>query len=98
MATTITLSGTTPTGNRNGLSGLTNALLRGDNTGHMIVAAVSLSRTTTHSGGKVTFVLGIDDIEVYPLDTPGWDVARGLLEQQRETRTGEVTLPFERSE
>lgn len=98
MATTITLSGTLPAGKRNGIGELTGALLRGDEAGHMVVATVSLSKTTTHSGGKVTFAMSIDDIEVYPIETSGWDVARGLLEQQRENRTGEVALPFERSE
>ncbi|WP_372663684.1 hypothetical protein [Amycolatopsis kentuckyensis] len=95
MSTTITLSGALPAGKRNGIGDLTGALLRGDEAGHMVIAAVSLSKTTTHSGGKVTFALTIDDIEAYPIDTPGWDVARGLLEQQRESRTGEVALPFE---
>jgi hypothetical protein len=98
MATTITLSGAMPAGKHNGIGDLTGALLRGDEAGHMIVAAVSLSRTTTHSGGKVAFMLTIDDIEALPINTPGWDVARGLLEQQRENRTGEVALPFEVAE
>lgn len=98
MAPTITLSGALPSGKRNGIGELTGALLRGDEAGHMVIATVSLSKTTTHSGGKVAFAMTIDDIEVYPINTPGWDVARGLLEQQRETRTGEVALPFEAAE
>lgn len=98
MSPTITLSGTLPAGKRNGIGELTDALLRGDEAGHMVVATVSLSKTTTHAGGKVTFAMTIDDVEACPIGTPGWDLARGLLEQQRETRTGEVALPFERSE
>ncbi|MBB1153460.1 hypothetical protein [Amycolatopsis dendrobii] len=95
---TITLSGTLPGASHNGLGALTDAILNGNPDGHMIVAAVSLSKTVSHSGGRITLTVAIDDIEACLLGTPGWDVARGLLDQRREDRTGETALPFEKTE
>ncbi|MET9262349.1 hypothetical protein [Amycolatopsis sp. NPDC004079] len=91
---TITLSGTLPGTSHNGLAALTDAILDGYHDGHMIVAAVSLSKTVAHSSGRVALTVSIDDIEACPQGSNGWATARELLEQQRENRTGEVSLPF----
>lgn len=94
----ILLSGVLPRGKRNGLDVLASVLDEGVDAGHVVVASVSLSKTTAHSGGKIVTTFQIDHIEAFPLGTLGCAEVSELLVRQQETRTGEVRLPFDDDE
>lgn len=91
----IVLSGALPTGERNGIGTIADALISDPEQGHIVVAVVTCSKLTFQPHSKKTVATArIVEIEGFAYGSDCWQAARAVLDHQREARTGQVALPL----
>jgi hypothetical protein len=92
----VTLSGSLPADDRNGIARIAAALVDSPESSHLIVALVDCTKITTKvESGDVVPTARIRAIEGFEGHTADAKELRRLLRRAYERRTGRVELPLE---
>jgi hypothetical protein len=92
----VSLSGSLPTDDRNGLPAIAASLLDNPKSVHVVVALVSCSKITTKPRtGDVVPTIEILACEAFTGATTDAGELHRLLRRQHERRTGKLELPLE---